>query len=225
MDNLGSMKAFVQVAEARSFTIAGRQLGLSSSAIGKAVVRMEERLGVRLFHRSTRSITLTAEGALFLERCRRIFSEIEAAELELSQTQEAPRGTLRVGLPLAGMLMMPTLVAFMRAYPEIVLDLDFSDRVVDVIEEGFDAVMRFAEAGDSRLMSRALGTYRRRLVAAPAYLAAKGVPRTRTTSRLMPVCTTSFRPAESSSDGRCGPSTPASRPNCPERPWQARSSQ
>src|ERR1700738_3881435 len=124
MDNLGSMKAFVQVAEARSFTIAGRQLGLSSSAIGKAVVRMEERLGVRLFHRRTRSITLAAEGPLFLERCRRIFSEIEAAELELSQTQEAPRGTLRVGLPLAGMLMMPTLVAFMRAYPEIVLDLD-----------------------------------------------------------------------------------------------------
>src|SRR5207302_1394112 len=69
---------------ARNFTVAGRQLGVSSSAIGKAVARMEERLGVRLFHRSTRSITLTAEGALFLERCRRIFSEIEAAELELS---------------------------------------------------------------------------------------------------------------------------------------------
>src|ERR1700687_4318114 len=178
MDSLGSLNSFVHAAEAPSFTGAGRLLGVSSSAIGKAVSRMEGRLGVRLFHRSTRSIALTAEGALFLERCRRIFSEIEAAELELSQTQEAPRGTLRVGLPLAGMLMMPTLVAFMRAYPEIVLDLDFSDRVVDVIEEGFDAVMRFAVAGDSRLMSRALGTYRRRLVAAPAYLAAKGVPLT-----------------------------------------------
>lgn len=178
MDSLGSLHAFVQAAEARSFTVAGQQLGVSSSAIGKAVARMEQRLGVRLFHRSTRSITLTAEGALFLERCRRIFSEIEAAELELSQTQDAPRGTLRVGLPLAGMLMMPTLVAFMRAYPEIMLDLDFSDRVVDVIEEGFDAVVRFADVGDSRLMSRALGTYRRRLVAAPAYLTAKGVPLT-----------------------------------------------
>jgi DNA-binding transcriptional LysR family regulator len=178
MDSLGSLNAFVQAAEARSFTIAGRQLGVSSSAIGKAVARMEERLGVRLFHRSTRSITLTAEGALFLERCRRIFSEIEAAELELSQTHEAPRGTLRIGLPLAGMLMVPTLVAFMRAYPEVLLDLDFSDRVVDVIEEGFDAVVRFADPGDSRLMSRALGTYRRRLVAAPAYLAARGVPLT-----------------------------------------------
>jgi DNA-binding transcriptional LysR family regulator len=178
MDSLGSLKAFVRAAETRSFTFAGRQLGVSSSAIGKSVARMEERLGVRLFHRSTRSITLTAEGALFLERCRRIFSEIEAAELELSRTHEAPRGTLRVGLPLVGMLMIPTLVAFMRAYPEIMLDLDFSDRVIDVIEEGFDAVVRFADAGDTRLMSRALGTYRRRLVAAPAYLAAKGVPKT-----------------------------------------------
>ena len=176
MDSLGSLNAFVRAAEARSFTVAGRQLGVSSSAIGKAVARMEERLRVRLLHRSTRSITLTAEGALFLEHCRRIFSEIEAAEIELSQTHEAPRGTLRVSLPLIGILMMPTLVAFMRAYPEIILDLDFSDRVVDVIEEGFDAVVRFAEIGDSRLMSRALGIYRRRLVAAPAYLAAKGVP-------------------------------------------------
>src|ERR1700746_2502283 len=178
MDSLGSLNAFVQAAEARSFTVAGRQLGVSSSAVGKAVARMEERLGVRLLHRSTRSITLTAEGALFLERCRRIFSEIEAAELELSQTHEAPRGTLRVGLPLVGTLMMPTVAAFMRAYPEIMLDLDFSDRVIDVIEEGFDAVVRFADAGDTRLMSRALGIYHRRLGAAPAYLAAKGVPLT-----------------------------------------------
>src|SRR5258706_10207914 len=178
MDSLGSLNAFVKAAEARNFTVAGRQLGVSSSAVGKAVARMEERLGVRLFHRSTRSITLTAEGVLFLERCRRIFSEIEAAELELSQAHEAPPGPLRVSLPLVGTLMMPTLVAFMRAYPEIILDLDFSDRVVDVIEEGFDAVVRFAEVGDSRLMSRALGTYRRRLVAAPVYLAAKGVPLT-----------------------------------------------
>jgi DNA-binding transcriptional LysR family regulator len=178
MDSLGSLNAFVQAADAGSFTVAGRRLGVSSSAIGKAIARMEERLGVRLFHRNTRNITLTAEGALLLERSRRVFSELEAAELELSQTHDAPRGTLRVSLPLVGTLMMPTLVAFMQAYPEIVLDLDFSDRVVDVIEEGFDAVVRFADAGDSRLMARALGAYRRRLVAAPAYLAAKGVPLT-----------------------------------------------
>ena len=178
MDSLGSLNAFVQAADTGSFTLAGRRLGVSSSAIGKAVARMEERLGVRLFHRNTRSITLTAEGTLLLERSRRVFSELEAAELELSQTQAAPRGTLRVSLPLVGVLMMPTLVAFMRAYPEIALDLDFSDRVVDVIEEGFDAVVRFADVGDSRLMARSLGEYRRRLVAAPAYLAARGVPQT-----------------------------------------------
>jgi len=175
-DSLGALDAFVRAAEARSFTAAGRQLGVSPSAIGKAVARLEERLGVRLLHRSTRSVTLTPEGALFLERCRRIFSEIETAEAELAQTRGAPRGRLRVSLPLAGMLMMPTLGAFMRAYPEIELDLDFTDRLVDVIDEGFDAVIRAGEVSDSRLMSRFLGVFRLQLVAAPDYLGRRGVP-------------------------------------------------
>ncbi|CAO3438412.1 LysR family transcriptional regulator [Azospirillum endophyticum] len=178
MDSLGSLNAFVQAAETRSFTAAGQKLGVSSSAISKAVARLEDRLGVRLFHRSTRRVTLTPEGALFLERCRRIFGEIEAAELELSQTRAAPRGKLRVGLPLVGMLMMPTLAAFMRAWPDIELDLDFSDRLVDVIEEGFDAVMRTGEVSDSRLMTRKLGTFRYRLVGSPAWFAEHGTPET-----------------------------------------------
>ncbi|MGO4726481.1 MULTISPECIES: LysR family transcriptional regulator [unclassified Inquilinus] len=178
MDSLGPLNAFVQAAEARSFTAAGRQLRVSSSAIGKAVTRLEEQLGVRLFHRSTRTITLTPEGARFLERCRRIFSEIEAAELEIAQTQGAPRGKLRVSLPLAGMLMMPALSAFMRAYPEIELDLDFTDRLVDVIDEGFDAVVRAGEVSDSRLMTRVLGTFRLILVASPGYVALRGMPQT-----------------------------------------------
>jgi len=176
MDRLGSLNAFVQAAEARSFTVAGQRLGVSSSAVGKAVARLEERLGVRLLHRSTRTITLTPEGALFLERCRRIFGEVEAAEQELAQTQGAPRGKLRVSLPLVGMLMMPTLSAFMNHYPEVELDLDFTDRLVDVIDEGFDAVVRAGELSDSRLMTRVLGTFRFRLVAAPSYLAQKGTP-------------------------------------------------
>ncbi|MFY2561152.1 LysR family transcriptional regulator [Corallococcus terminator] len=177
MDSLGSLNAFVQAADARSFTQAGRQLGVSSSAIGKAVARLEERLGVRLFHRSTRTITLTPEGSLFLERCRRIFCEIEAAELELAQTQGAPRGRLRVSMPIVGMLMMPTLSAFMRAYPDIELDLDFSDRLVDVIDEGFDGVVRAGEVSDSRLMARVLGSFRLTLVGSPDYLARRGTPR------------------------------------------------
>ncbi len=176
MDSLGSLNAFVQAAEARSFTVAGRQLGVSSSAIGKAIARLEDRLGVRLFHRSTRTITLTSEGAHFLERCRRIFCEIEAAELEIAQTHGAPRGKLRVSLPLAGMLMMPTLSAFMRAYPEVELDLDFTDRLVDVIDEGFDAVVRAGDVSDSRLMTRMLGTFRLVLVGSPDYFVLRGVP-------------------------------------------------
>ena len=90
MDNLAGFTAFVQAAETRSFVAAGRVLGISASAVGKSIARLEERLGVRLFHRSTRSIALTSEGTVFLERCRRILGEIEAAELELSNSKSAP---------------------------------------------------------------------------------------------------------------------------------------
>ncbi len=176
MDFLNGIEFFVQAAEARSFSEAGRVLGISSSAVGKSVARLEERLGVRMFHRSTRSITLTAEGALFLERCRRILSEVEAAELELSETRQAPRGKLRVSLPLVSGLVMPALTAFMHRYPAIELDVDFSDRMVDVIEDGFDAVIRTGEPADSRLMSRPLGTFKLLLIGAPRYFAARGTP-------------------------------------------------
>ncbi|WP_454916622.1 LysR family transcriptional regulator [Xanthobacter sediminis] len=177
MEQLGALNAFVQTAEAGSFAAAAIKLGISASAVGKAVARLEERLGVRLFHRSTRSLTLTPEGELFRDRCRRIFCEIEAAELELSQTRAAPRGKLRVSLPLIGMLMMPAVMAFMRAYPEIELDLDFTDRLVDVIDEGFDAVVRTGEARDSRLMMRRVGAFSHRIVGSPDYFAAHGVPK------------------------------------------------
>ncbi|WP_175650288.1 LysR family transcriptional regulator [Pseudomonas sp. Marseille-P9899] len=177
MDRLNGFAVFVQVAETRSFVAAGRLLGVSASAVGKSVVRLEERLGVRLFHRSTRSVTLTAEGALFLERSRRILSEIEAAELELSEASAAPRGRLRVSLPLVSPLVLPVLADFMRDYPDIELDLDFTDRLVDVIEEGFDAVVRTGEPSDSRLTARRLGAFRSILVASPAYLARRGTPK------------------------------------------------
>lgn len=176
MDYVGALRAFVYAADARSFTVAGQRRGLSSSAIGKAITRLEERLSVRLFHRSTRTITLTEEGALFLERCRRILSEIEAAEIELAQTQGAPRGKLRVSLPILNPVTVPALCAFMRTHPEIELDLDFSDRIVDIIDEGFDVVLRAGEVSDSRLKSRLVGEFRLRLVASPNYLARRGVP-------------------------------------------------
>lgn len=178
MDSLTGFAVFVQVAETRSFVAAGRLLGVSASAVGKRVARLEDKLGVRLFHRSTRSVTLTAEGMLFLERSRRILAEIEAAEQELSQATAVPRGRLRVSLPLVSSLVLPVLAEFMRAYPEIELDLDFTDRMVDVVEEGFDAVVRTGQPADSRLSARRLGTFQMRLVASPAYLARRGTPRT-----------------------------------------------
>jgi DNA-binding transcriptional LysR family regulator len=138
MDRLGALSAFMEAADAGGFTEASRRLGISPSAVSKAVIRLEERLRTRLFHRSTRSITLTPEGRLFLERCRRIAAEMEAAELDLAQIHEAPRGKLRFSLPSAGMPFMPLLAEFQKRYPEIELDIDCSDRLVDVIEEGFD---------------------------------------------------------------------------------------
>jgi DNA-binding transcriptional LysR family regulator len=178
MDSLGALNVFVRVTETRSFVGAAGRLGVSPSAVGKAIARLEAQLGTRLFHRSTRSVALTAEGGLLLDRCRRIFAEIDALTGELSASQDAPRGRLRVSFPLVGMLLMPTLSAFMRAYPDIELDLDFTDRIVDVIEEGFDAVVRTGEVSDSRLMTRSLGSFEHRVVGSPGYFEHHGRPET-----------------------------------------------
>ncbi|GAA0516896.1 LysR substrate-binding domain-containing protein [Tatumella terrea] len=170
MESITGMTFFVHAAETRSFSAAGRILGVSSSAVGKGVARLEERLGVRLLHRSTRSITVTAEGAMFLERCRRILQELDAAEQELLETQHKPKGRLRISLPLVSELVMPAITEFMARYPDIEPDLDFTDNLVDVINDGFDAVIRTGALSDSRLMSRQLGKFQLLLVASPAYL-------------------------------------------------------
>jgi DNA-binding transcriptional LysR family regulator len=176
MDRLAPLNAFIRAAEARSFTAAGRDLGISPSAVGKAVARLEERLGVQLLHRSTRKVTLTSEGEKFLKRCQTIFGEIEAAEMEIAQSTTSPSGKLRISLPLIGMLMMPSISAFARAHPSIELDLDFTDRLVDVIEEGFDVVIRTGRVNDSNLMMRTLGTFSYVIVGSPHYFAQRGVP-------------------------------------------------
>ncbi|WP_256829478.1 LysR family transcriptional regulator [Pseudomonas sp. Pse1] len=176
MDHFGALGAFVQAAQTRSFTEAGRRIGVSSSAVSKAVARLEEELGVRLFHRSTRAITLTSEGSVFLERCHRIFAEYEVAKREITEAAGKPQGKLRLGLPQLGMRLMPHLIAFQQAYPDVELELEFSDRLVNVIEEGFDAVMRIGEVEDSRLTMRKLNGYSHRLVASPDYLATRGTP-------------------------------------------------
>ncbi|MGU7770385.1 LysR family transcriptional regulator [Burkholderia sp. MR1-5-21] len=176
MDRMSGIAIFTRAAETLSFSEAGRQLGISASAVGKAVARLEARLGLRLFHRSTRSVRLTPEGELFLARCQRILGEIVEAESELAVSRATPTGRLRVSVPRVGMLLMPALAAFIRTYPDVQLDIDFSDRIVDVIEDGFDVVLRTGEVVDSQLTMRTLGHFSHVVVASPAYLAEHGVP-------------------------------------------------
>ena len=177
MDSLASLATFVRAAELRSFTDAGRHLQLSSSAVGKAITRLEERHGLKFFNRSTRSVTLTHEGEMFLESCRRIFSEIQALEELFARGKGAPSGKLRVSLPLMSSTMAPLLARFMKAYPAIELHADFCDRQIDLIEEGYDIAVRAEEVADSRLISRKVGSYKMAVVASPEYLAREGSPR------------------------------------------------
>lgn len=177
MDSLSALQAFVRAAEVRSFTIAGRQLRVSSSAVGKAVSRLEERHGVRLFHRSTRSVSLTREGQLFLESCRRIISEIESVEKEFAQAKGAAKGRLRVSLPLVSGLVAANLYKFRNEYPDIELEIDIDDRSVDLIDAGFDIVVRAGDIEDSRLMTRRIASYRLEMVASPIYLDQASIPR------------------------------------------------
>lgn len=177
MESLNAIGVFVAAAEARSFVGAGRALGISASAVSKSIARLEAKFGVRLFHRSTRSITLTAQGTQFVERCRRVLAELEVAGEELSQTLAAPQGPLRVGLPMIARPFLSMFGEFQALYPQIQLDLDFNDRLADVIAEGFDAVIRSGAPKDSGLSARPLGTYRMLVVGSPDYLARNGTPR------------------------------------------------
>ncbi|MGF6545787.1 LysR family transcriptional regulator [Paraburkholderia youngii] len=178
VESIGALHAFVHAAEKRSFKLAGQIVGLTPSAVGKAMQKLEEQLGVSLFHRSTRSVALTDEGRMFLDRCRTILAEIEAAQAEISYAGAAPRGRLKVSLPVEPTLLLPTISEFGIAYPDIELDLDINDRFVDVIEEGFDAVIRSGEPKDSRLRHRRLGAFAWCLVASPDYLSRNGTPAT-----------------------------------------------
>ncbi|WP_372026567.1 LysR substrate-binding domain-containing protein [Tistrella mobilis] len=177
MDRLGSLTAFVRTADLGSFAAAGRVLGLSASAVGKAVTRLEQEMGVRLLARSTRALALTDEGRVFHERCRRILDDLDDARAVLSRSREVPRGRLKVSLPIVTYhLLMPVLPDFVAAHPEIELEMDFNDRLVDLIDEGVDVAIRSGDLPDSRLMTRALRPFQLLLCAAPAYLAAAGQP-------------------------------------------------
>lgn len=177
MDSLNGLMAFVRTADLGSFVAAGRVLGLSASAVGKAVTKLEQQLGIRLFQRSTRSLRLTEEGRAFHERCRRILDDLDDARAMLARTMDAPRGRLRISTPIVSYhLLLPILPEFMARYPEIEVDLDFNDRIVDLIDEGVDVAIRSGELPDSRLMTRTLRPFQMLLCAAPSYLERHGRP-------------------------------------------------
>jgi DNA-binding transcriptional LysR family regulator len=177
--DLNDIVVFVCVVEARSFTGAGKQLGVPRSTISRRVAQLERRLGVRLLHRTTRRIELTEVGAAFFERASRSLAAIDEAEQMVLAAQATPRGRLRVTAPvdIGVSYLAPLMIAFLARYPEVRVDVDLTQRVVDLVGEGFDAALRAGALPDSSLVARRIGLGTRRLYASPAYLEARGEPR------------------------------------------------
>lgn len=174
------MTVFVRAVELGGFSAAARALGLTPSAVSKSISRLEDRLGVRLLNRTTRSLTTTPEGETFLERSRRILADIEEAEQEITRFRTAPRGLLRLHVSVAFGLhqLPPALPAFLARYPEVELDITMSDRVPDFAEEGIDVAVRSGEVPDENLIARRICLMERVICAAPSYLRKHGTPRT-----------------------------------------------
>ncbi|WP_334339739.1 LysR family transcriptional regulator [Enterobacter hormaechei] len=178
-DTLKDIPVFVASVEAGSFAQAAVRLHLSRSAVGKSIARLEERLGVRLFHRTTRSQRLTDNGALFYERCLRALEEIRGAESLLETGKQQVTGRLRVAMPVlfGRQCVAPLLIELAQEHPGLELEMSFSDRVVDLVEEGFDMAVRNGTLQDSSvLVARRLGEHRMVLCAAPDYLLKNGQP-------------------------------------------------
>ncbi len=177
-DLFHGMSVFIRVAETRSFTAAGTRLGLSPSAVSKAIARLEERMGARLLYRNTRKVSLTDEGKALFERGRQILSEMEDLESVLSRRRAKPRGRLRVQMPTAfgRRVIMPLMAQFAEQNRELVIDVELSDRIPDLAEEGLDATVRSGDLRDSRLIARKLCDVKYVSVASPAYIAKHGEP-------------------------------------------------
>lgn len=172
------MAAFVRAVEKGGFSSAARELGLTPSAISKLVTRMEDRLGVRLLNRTTRRLALTPEGEAFFHRAQRILADIEEAENEVARFRARPRGKLRVnvGTAFGAHQLVPALPEFLARYPEIEVEIEMTDRVVDLMEEGADVGLRTGHLADSSLVSRKICDLERVVCASPAYLARHGTP-------------------------------------------------
>lgn len=178
MEDLAYMVTFARVVKAGSFAGAARRLGVTSSVASKHVAKLEQALGVRLLNRSTRKLSLTEAGTAYYEHCARIVEEVESSRTAIAQLQAAPRGLLRVTAPVtfANTRLGPILREFFTRYPDIQLDLNATNRVVDLAEEGFDVAVRIARTLPPNVVARELRRVRWHLCASPEYLEREGTP-------------------------------------------------
>ncbi|MAT93790.1 MAG: LysR family transcriptional regulator [Halioglobus sp.] len=179
MNSLSDIAVFVRVIDSGSFTAAAERLNLSKSVVSKYVTRLESELGARLLNRTTRRLSLTEAGQVFYDRARKGLQDIEEAHQEVSRLQDEPRGTLRINAPMSFGVMhiAPALHEFAEQYPELSIDVNFDDRKVDVIEEGFDISVRISNLPDSSLVAKRLAPCKHAVVAAPLYLERHGTPK------------------------------------------------
>ncbi|KQO41698.1 LysR substrate-binding domain-containing protein [Pseudomonas chengduensis] len=178
MDRFDAMQAFARVVETGSFTKAAATLHMSKTSVTQLVQQLEARLRVRLLNRTTRKVNVTADGAAYYERVVRLLADVDDAETSLSSASMAPRGRLRVDVPspFARMLLIPALPAFYARYPEIQLTMGVSDRLIDIIGENVDCVVRGGEITDQSLIARHVGDLQLGIYATPGYLQRAGTP-------------------------------------------------
>lgn len=178
--DLNAVRMLVQVAEARSFTLAAGQLGISQSGLSRAIGRLESALGVPLLHRNTRNVSLTPDGRQFVEHCAPLLSGLEDAERRLGDRPSTPSGVLKLTAPsmFGRKVLVPLAGQLMAAHPQLQFELVLNDRLVDLVEEGFDAALRTGPISDVRMVARPLRPLNWVTVASPAYLAQHGEPAT-----------------------------------------------
>jgi DNA-binding transcriptional LysR family regulator len=180
MDATGDMRAFVRVVEHQSFSGAASGLGLTPSAVSKLITRLEERLGVRLLHRTTRRLALTSEGEIYFVRARQILTDIEEVEAEVAKVRGAPRGRLHINTShgFGVHQLAAALPDFLTRYPDIAIELSLTDRMVDLVADHADITIRAGRVADVTLAARKIAELERTICAAPSYLARHGTPRT-----------------------------------------------
>src|SRR6185312_2246151 len=178
MDRIQAMEVFTRVVDANSFTRAAETLGIPRASVTTIIQNLEAYLGVRLMHRTTRRLSLTPDGAAYYERCVRILADVDETESSLQNGSKKPHGKLRVDMPgaLGRTIVIPALCEFHHRYPDIDLQLGFSDRPVDLLQEGVDCVIRVGALQDSSLVARRIGLFEHVSCAAPEYIERAGVP-------------------------------------------------